>query len=699
MTRQHFLIVICICGACAAAKASEEPLQCLAEAARGSKVQASNSSTTADLLAFDFSSLGGDNQVVPSLAFSVTLSEQFSQASSIRLLYWAVGHDQTWITVPRTPDQAVEAQNNFSIKRELNRYARDGLYAVRSLRMTDDLGSAINLNEGELNDLGFDTQVSVRNDLADVIAPQLERLEFGIPVYESTQPIVDFELEASDDVSGVQSGVVMEFLSPTGKSLQKRVYLEEETNTATGVFSFPLNAANGEYRVNTIRLYDNAGNSSFSEQFLTQNPSTAVVSIEHDAADNQLPTLDSLQLTAVFDPCANRPFVKVAGFATDDLSGVDGVYLRMGRPEGGLLDRWISYRSAELIHEFSHDIALTTEFTAGTYSVGYLRLDDFAGNQLSYSGPALGGPIDSEVRVWFPELDGLRVANDIRQDRIAATITGSDGSDYMFGSNDSDDELLAGDGDDFLFPSEGDDSMYGGAGDDIFYLQQMLLSAQEVRTGVYGESGSDTFLFGSATALGAVTIYGLDSSDKLDLSERLAFDSVASATQSPADAGLIRIIGNSFGPSLQALIDESWATLASFPEQTSDALVRDTIHSDKDGIPDSQDDFPTDPAAALDSDGDGYPDRWNNGYTASGSVWGLRIDMFPNDPFDWADADADGLGDNRELSIGTDPSNPDTDSDSWTDGEEVDWGSDPLDPSSEPPMGGLPVWLLYEVAQ
>ena len=61
---------------------------------------------------------------------------------------------------------------------------------------------------------------------------------------------------------------------------------------------------------------------------------------------------------------------------------------------------------------------------------------------------------------------------DLRQYRTAATITGSDGTDYMFGSNDSDDELLAGDGDDFLFPSEGDDSMYGGAGDDLFYLQQ-----------------------------------------------------------------------------------------------------------------------------------------------------------------------------------------------------------------------------------
>ena len=699
MSREKFLIVTLILLTCATAKASEEPLQCLAGVPRGSNVQASNSSTTADLLAFEFSSLGGDDQVVPSLSFSVTLSEQFSQASSIQLLYWAVGNDQTWITVPRTPDQVVQTQNNFSITRELNRYARDGLYAVRSLRMTDDLGSAINLNEGELNDLGFDTQVSVRNDLADVIAPQLERLEFGMPVYETTWPIVDFTLEASDDVSGVQSGVVMEFLSPTGKSLQKWVYLDEETNTATGVFSFPLNAANGEYRVNTIRLYDNAGNSNFSRQFLTENPSATVVPIEHEAADNQLPILDALKLTAVFDPCANRPFIKVAGLATDDLSGVDGVYLRMGRPEGGLLDRWLSYRSGDLRHEFRHDIALTTEFTAGTYSVGYLRLDDFAGNQLSFSGPALGGPIDSEVRVWFPELDGLRAANDFQKYRIAASITGSDSTDYMFGSNDSNDELLAGDGNDFLFPSEGDDSMYGGAGEDIFYLQQELLSAQEVRTSVYGESGSDTFLFGSATALGTVTIYGLESSDKLDLSQRLAFDSVERATQSPADAGLIRIIGNSSGPSLQALIDESWATLASFSDQTSEALVSDTIHSDKDGIPDSQDDFPTDPAAALDSDGDGYPDGWNAGYTPSQSLWGLRIDIFPNDPLDWADTDADGLGDNRELSIGTDPSNPDTDSDTWTDGEEVDWGSDPLDSSSEPAMGGLPIWLLHEVVQ
>ena len=182
--------------------------------------------------------------------------------------------------------------------------------------MTDDLGSAINLNEGELNDLGFDTQVSVRNDLADVIAPQLERLEFGVPVYETPRSRSSIlTLEASDDVSGVQSRVVMEFLSPTGKSLQKWVSLDEETNTATGVFSFPLYAANGEYRVNTIRLYDNAGNSSFSRAVFDRKPELPLwCSLEHDAADNQLPTLDCpCKLTAVFDPCANRPFVKVAG--------------------------------------------------------------------------------------------------------------------------------------------------------------------------------------------------------------------------------------------------------------------------------------------------------------------------------------------------------------------------------------------------
>ena len=72
--------------------------------------------------------------------------------------------------------------------------------------------------------------------------------------------------------------------------------------------------------------------------------------------------------------------------------------------------------------------------------------------------------------------------------------------------------------------------------------------------------------------------------------------------------------------------------------------------SDGDGLADSFDDFQADPAASVDSDGDGYPDSWNSGYGASDSTMGLSLDhpAFVNDPNEWADSDDDGIGDNAD---------------------------------------------------
>ena len=61
------------------------------------------------------------------------------------------------------------------------------------------------------------------------------------------------------------------------------------------------------------------------------------------------------------------------------------------------------------------------------------------------------------------------------------------------------------------------------------------------------------------------------------------------------------------------------------------------IGSDNDGIPDVLDAFPSDPAASKDSDGDGYPDEWNEGKSESDSTIGLILDKFPDDPDKWED--------------------------------------------------------------
>ncbi|MCP5039465.1 MAG: hypothetical protein GY944_00460 [bacterium] len=52
---------------------------------------------------------------------------------------------------------------------------------------------------------------------------------------------------------------------------------------------------------------------------------------------------------------------------------------------------------------------------------------------------------------------------------------------------------------------------------------------------------------------------------------------------------------------------------------------------DDDGVPNEDDVYPLDPAASVDSDGDGYPDDWNPGKRKRDSTTDLELDAFPND--------------------------------------------------------------------
>jgi hypothetical protein len=75
---------------------------------------------------------------------------------------------------------------------------------------------------------------------------------------------------------------------------------------------------------------------------------------------------------------------------------------------------------------------------------------------------------------------------------------------------------------------------------------------------------------------------------------------------------------------------------------TLDTTQVTIIDTDGDGVTDDTDAFPNDPAAAVDSDGDQYPDYWNTGKSEADSTTGLKLDAFPNDPtkqFDTEDVD------------------------------------------------------------
>lgn len=65
--------------------------------------------------------------------------------------------------------------------------------------------------------------------------------------------------------------------------------------------------------------------------------------------------------------------------------------------------------------------------------------------------------------------------------------------------------------------------------------------------------------------------------------------------------------------------------------------------SDGDGVANTVDAFPLDPAASLDMDRDGYPDDWNAGRDESDSTSGLTRDAYPNDSACYLPEHGDGV--------------------------------------------------------
>ena len=150
-----------------------------------------------DILRFEFCALTIDG--IPTLEFLLTLSDDFSELQSAGLLFWYVNNEQTWITLNRT-----EGSEPLRASIPLHQMAASGTYAIRSLRITDNDGLLVALNEGQLNTLGFTTTTILENINSDSEKPYLVSFSTDGWSFDSEEnPILTASLEASDTGSGV----------------------------------------------------------------------------------------------------------------------------------------------------------------------------------------------------------------------------------------------------------------------------------------------------------------------------------------------------------------------------------------------------------------------------------------------------------------------------------------------------------------
>jgi parallel beta-helix repeat protein len=320
------------------------------------------------------------------LDFNIDVSTKFSNKRAIQVLYWPVGAEQTWITLTR--DNGTDI---FSKQIMFPDFVKSGVYEIREIVAVDNSGSEIRIDDIYLKQGGYDYRTVIDNKNADDDAPELRNMLNSAPYFDDVGQIhIDFSLSASDNVSGLNSIFVVELKSPTGKTIQKRGVFAEEGLLQTSAdldFVLPKYSASGDYTVNTVRLYDLAGNVNYSQQLIIAN--LDAITIDNPNADNVSPTLESVSLSSSFDLLAKRPLINISVSLLDDVSGVKSSFVSLRAPNGGLLDGWMindieNSSDVTAPAQFTKTFSLMSDYKPGDYVVIAFCNTDEANNERCY---------------------------------------------------------------------------------------------------------------------------------------------------------------------------------------------------------------------------------------------------------------------------------------------------------------------------
>jgi len=437
---------------------------------------------TGDLLDLQFSitETPDDKLILHSV---VELSDNFSQANSVSLLFWKIGEDQTWLTLNRNETGA------FEVARELNRFTPSGSYAVRSIRATDDFGAAISFTEDTIKIAGFESVYDVFNSKSDIQKPVVDAFTISDFYFEeeTEQWAFDYSLAISDVGSGINPSHIVELTSPSGKSLQAWRTADADGTLSTTRY-FPKYIASGDYSINSIRISDLAGNegdyySAEAIQALLGRDSNTLT-LENPYADNLAPTLTAFELGATFNETTLRPSITL-DFEFEELggSGYNSAYVRMVG-DGHFDDRWISDLDTEK-PGIQFQLDLVSEYTPGEFTAGWFILNDNAANSQDL------GASDIEALGFNPRINVFYKPDQADGSFI---VRGADTDDWVIGSL-ATDTLDGGDGADVLYSAGGDDSVDAGSGDDL------IIGGNGAGDDHYdGNTGIDTVKYSSATA-------------------------------------------------------------------------------------------------------------------------------------------------------------------------------------------------------
>ena len=170
------------------------------------------------------------------------------------------------------PQGGVILDGVFQVPVNIPRYAEPGSWRITSVRLRDNAGNALVLDNAALVAAGLTNTVLVQDANPDTAPPVLQSLSLspaGVDVSSAGQAIT-VDLVLTDDRSGIAPGLMslddFSMISPSGTqsrflSVGQFQLLSGNSTSGTyrAIFIMPQYSEPGVWRVNSVRLRDNVG--------------------------------------------------------------------------------------------------------------------------------------------------------------------------------------------------------------------------------------------------------------------------------------------------------------------------------------------------------------------------------------------------------------------------------------------------------
>ena len=228
---------------------------------------------------------------------------------------------------------------------QMPQFSEAGTWKISSVQLRDNTGNHSVLTAANLLSLGLPIDLAVTS-VPDTMPPGIANIALSPAIIDTSAGPQDvtFDLNLTDDVSGVHDQISMAVISPSGRQ-QQFLFGSDFTMTSgdalNGVWqvtrSIPRYSEAGLWSIQYVQLLDLAGNQTFFDtadlQALGVTTSFTVVSAP---TDTTLPQVTGLTFApVVFDTSAGSRNVTMTMTATDDLSGVMQFCVFFRSPSGG----------------------------------------------------------------------------------------------------------------------------------------------------------------------------------------------------------------------------------------------------------------------------------------------------------------------------------------------------------------------------